>query len=143
MASFEPGGDQKAITKIANEHYGGYRELFEAHGWRWTGQKAMADSSTLVKDFYGTIANFAQYRDVNGLPENPFNNTPSVFIKAFHGFHPASWACVGWKSSTRLETMLSQTSSPFIMAIWVTEKAAKHDEHMKGKVVGFLSLIHI
>jgi hypothetical protein len=38
--------------------------------------------------------------------------------------------------------MLRKTSSPFIMAIWVTEKAAKHDESLRGKVVGFYELSH-
>lgn len=142
MAEFKPGGDQQAITKIANEHYGGYRELFDAHGWPWTGQRAMSDSSKLIKNFYGSIANFVKYRDTDGLPENPFHDQPSAYIKAFHGFHPLSWGCVGWKSLTRLETMIEETTSPFIMAIWVTHKAANHDKHMKGKVVGFYELSH-
>lgn len=139
---YAPGGDQQAIAKIANEIYGGYPEMFEAHGWDWPGSKAMALSSKLIKDYYGSIEAFEAYRSLDNLPEDPFADNPSIWIKAFHGFHPPSWACVGWKSETRLNTVKGETSSPFIMVIWVTESAPKHDKRLRGRIAGFYELSH-
>lgn len=142
MVAFEPGGDQKAISQIAQEVYGGYRELFDAHGWEWVGSNSMAQSATLIKNFYGSIESFVKYQGLDGLPEDPFEATPSAYIKAFHGFDPPSWGCVGWKLLTRLETISDETSSPFIMAIWVTTSAKKENAAMRGRVVGFYELSH-
>jgi len=32
MSKFEPGGDAKAISRIASERYGGFATMFEQHG---------------------------------------------------------------------------------------------------------------
>ncbi len=69
----------------------------------------------------------------------PFAKNPSVRIKGVYGFAPQSWGCIGWKSKTTLERIKKETSSPFIMAVWVTKNA---DKNMKGKVVGFYELTH-
>ena len=55
---FEPGGDAKAISLVANKVYGGYREMFEAHEWAERGSEMMRKVQTRVKETYGSIAAF-------------------------------------------------------------------------------------
>lgn len=33
MPKFEPGGDAKAISRIASPHYGSFLAMIEHHGW--------------------------------------------------------------------------------------------------------------
>ncbi|MBP8232879.1 MAG: hypothetical protein KAY22_11290 [Rhizorhabdus sp.] len=63
MSDFEPGGDAKAITRIASAHYGGYLGMFEAHGWTERGSDMMRKVQTRVKVQYGSIAAFVAHHD--------------------------------------------------------------------------------
>ena len=72
--------------------------------------------------------------------DDPFDGNPSVWITAFHGFDPKSWGCVGWPSEGRRETVIKETTNPFIVMIWRTNKAENKAE--RGKVVGFYELSH-
>ena len=56
---FAQGGDAKAISRIANEHFGGYSEMFEAHDWPERGSDMMRKVQSRVKEQYGSISAFA------------------------------------------------------------------------------------
>ncbi|WP_192966884.1 hypothetical protein [Phycobacter azelaicus] len=64
-ATYEPGGDAKAISRIAKTHFGGsYKIMFEAHGWELEdGQQYMHQASSRIKDTYGSIAAFEAHFD--------------------------------------------------------------------------------
>ena len=57
---FEPGGDAKAISEIANRRYGGFEGMFEHHGWEERGSNMMRKVQTRVKDTYGSVAAFVE-----------------------------------------------------------------------------------
>ena len=63
MSDFEPGGDAKAISRIASAHYGGFAGMFETHGWAERGSDMMRKVQTRVKAQYGSIAAFVDHHD--------------------------------------------------------------------------------
>ena len=63
MSDFEPGGDAKAISRIAMTRYGGYSGMFEHHGWAERGSDMMRKVQTRVKEQYGSIAAFVDHHD--------------------------------------------------------------------------------
>lgn len=64
-STYEPGGDAKAISRVAKAYFGGsYKTMFEAHGWELEdGQHYMHQASSRIKDTYGAIAAFEAYFD--------------------------------------------------------------------------------
>jgi hypothetical protein len=68
-SSYEPGGDAKAISRIAKTHFGGsYKAMFEAHGWVLEeGQQYMHQASSRIKDQFGSIAAFEAHFDGKGV----------------------------------------------------------------------------
>lgn len=67
-AAYEPGGDAKAISRIAKEHFGGsYKTMFQAHGWILEdGQQYMHQASSRIKEQYGSIALFESHFEGGG-----------------------------------------------------------------------------
>ena len=53
-----PGWDAKLISKIAKNHYGGFKEMFEAHGWPERGSQMMQSVQSRVAETYGSIRLF-------------------------------------------------------------------------------------
>lgn len=66
--TYEPGGDAKAIPRIAREHFeGSYRKMFDAHGWGLEdGQQYMHQAPSRIRDQYGSIAAFEKHFDAKG-----------------------------------------------------------------------------
>jgi hypothetical protein len=65
----------------------------------------------------------------------------SVYIKGFYGWTPETWAAIGF-SNNRRETLISNTTDPFIMIIYVTENAKAASADIRGKIVGFYIVSH-
>jgi len=63
MNKFEPGGDAKAISRIASDRYGGFAAMFEQHGWEERGSDMMRKVQTRVKEQYGSIVAFVDHHD--------------------------------------------------------------------------------
>ena len=63
MSNFEPGGDGKAISRIASERYGSFAAMFEKHGWEERGSDMMRKVQTRVKEQYGSIVAFVDHHD--------------------------------------------------------------------------------
>lgn len=57
---FEPGGDAKAISRIARERYGDFERMFEHHDWAERGSDMMRKVQTRVKESYGSVAAFVE-----------------------------------------------------------------------------------
>ena len=55
---FEPGGDAKAISRIASARYGGFESMFAHHDWPERGSDMMRKVQTRVKESYGSVAAF-------------------------------------------------------------------------------------
>ncbi|PBN41646.1 hypothetical protein [Sphingobium sp. D43FB] len=66
MSKFEPGGDAKAISRIASAKYGSFLAMFEKHGWPERGSDMMRKVQTRVKEEYGSVAAFVLRHEVVG-----------------------------------------------------------------------------
>ena len=53
-----PGWDPRAISQVATDVFGGYREMFEYHGWPERGQAMMPNACKRVKEHYGSVESF-------------------------------------------------------------------------------------
>ena len=58
---YRPGGDAIAISRIANQHFGGFREMFVHHGWAERGSDMMRKVQSRVKETYGSIKDFEEF----------------------------------------------------------------------------------
>jgi len=56
----QPGWDAKEITRIASQQFGGFPEMFDAHGWPERGSDMMRKVQSRVKETYGSIAAFSE-----------------------------------------------------------------------------------
>ena len=63
MSEFTPGGDAQAIWRIADNHYGGARQMFEAHEWPERGSDMMRKVQTRVKECYGSVSAFVAHHE--------------------------------------------------------------------------------
>ena len=66
-STYTPGGDAKAIARIARERFGGFTGLFEHHGWPERGQDMMRKVQTRVVETYGSVRAFEQHFEADGL----------------------------------------------------------------------------
>ena len=53
-----PGWDRQAVHRIADEHFGGTKGLFEAHGWPERGSDMPRQIMTRVKEAFGSVEAF-------------------------------------------------------------------------------------
>jgi hypothetical protein len=60
VSAFEPGGDAKAIARIAADRYQGFLGMFERHGWPERGSEMMRKVQTRIKEHYGSVAAFVE-----------------------------------------------------------------------------------
>ena len=55
---YTPGGDAKIIAEVANRRFGGFRGMFEHHGWPERGSDMMRKVQTRVVESYGSVKAF-------------------------------------------------------------------------------------
>lgn len=65
-------------------------------------------------------------------------------ITSFWGWTPESWGCVGFTEAGRRDTIISESTDPFIMVVYVTKNAGepRGDIDYRGYVAGFYELTH-
>lgn len=63
--SYTPGGDAKAISYIARNYFGGFREMFVHHGWPERGSGMMQKVQSRVTETYGSVKNFERFYSEN------------------------------------------------------------------------------
>ena len=54
-----PGWDAQVIHRIAAKKFGGLLGLYEHHGWPERGNRMMPTVQTHIKEYYGSIEQFA------------------------------------------------------------------------------------
>lgn len=57
-STYTPGGDAKAIANVAKAKFGGFKEMFEHHGWPERGSDMMRKVQTRVVETYGSVKAF-------------------------------------------------------------------------------------
>jgi len=147
---FSQGGDAKAISRIATEVYGGFRQMFDAHGWDAPGEKLMTSASALIVKQYGTIRAFeAAHHDRLGLNHRSANDVwdreYDVLLTSFWGWTPDTWGTVGWSGDrglARRRNLLAQLTDPFITVCYVTSNKSHVERDLKGKIAGFYVVSH-
>ncbi len=60
-ARYTPGGDAKAIARIAKERFGNFTTMFEHHGWPDRGEEMMRKVQSRVADTYGSVRAFEEH----------------------------------------------------------------------------------
>ena len=66
-------------------------------------------------------------------------------ITSFWGWSPQTWGCVGFSQKGRRDTIVRETTDPFIMVIYVTDNAGEPEEgelDYRGQVAGFYVISH-
>lgn len=82
-------------------------------------------------------------RGCQAMSDDIWSTTPSVWITSFWGWSPEKWGTVGFTWSARRDTIVRETTDPFIMVATVTKTAPDADPDIRGKVTGFYLLSHI
>lgn len=65
---YAPGGDAKAIARIAKERFGGFQRMFEYHGWPERGPDMMRKVQTRVAETYCSVKAFEKHFTTEGQP---------------------------------------------------------------------------
>jgi len=65
------GWDGRAISRIAKARYGGFKEMFVAHGWPETGRAMVPAIRARINEKYGSVEAFCQRNGYDpDAPEN-------------------------------------------------------------------------
>ena len=134
MADFVPGGDQKAIHRIAKEFYGDLKTMFARHHWPWSGNRAMAEVATFIITDYGSIKDFADMHDVEeNIIENQLYGSLENNIRAKNtwlmeyevglkkNWEPKHWGVNGFSSKQEADAFLEQARNGALFVCYDTE----------------------
>ena len=72
-----------------------------------------------------------------------WGNDRSVYLTSFWGWTPDTWGTVGFTKRGRRDTIVRQTTDPFIMVIYVTKGGPDIDSDIRGKITGFYLVSHV
>ena len=142
---YAPGGDAQAISVIAKRDYGGLLEMFTHHGWPERGNQMMPAQGKRVVERYGSIRRFeeAHHPGIKMTPQQMWSGEYSILLTSFWGWGPERWGTVGFTDLGRRETILKETSDPFIVVIYLTKNAQNAPPDMRGMITGFYLVSHI
>lgn len=149
-SSFSPGGDAKAISRIAREQYGGFRQMFDHFGWAAPGNELMTTAPALIVKKFGSIRAFEAAHQKPppvepSVPTDIWDHNYSVLFTSFWGWTPDTWGTVGWtgdRGLARRDNLLDQLTDPFITVCYVTSNKTYIDPTLKGKIAGFYLVSH-
>lgn len=146
--AYSQGGDAQAIKEVAEQVYGGYRQMFDAHGWNVPGDKLMTSASSLIVENYGSIESFEKthFGNANELWDCEYD----VRLTSLWAWMPSSWAAIGWSNDSgekKRDNLLKKLTAPFIVVCYLTKNASKKDgmnanSALDGKLVGFYLVSH-
>ena len=139
---YQQGGDAQAIQKIANDYYGGYANMFEAHGWPERSTKIMPAVQSRVVETYGSVLAFEQAHRRSELMfpmEAMKSDPPNVWLTSFYGFRPEEWGLLGFTDEERRRSFL-EGSKPGVLV--VVYGAGEASEEELGQVIGIQQCSH-
>jgi hypothetical protein len=142
--SRKPGWDAQVISRIARDYYGGMAEMFEAQDWPERGAAMMPAQQSRVAETYGNVEAFAAAHEspASLTPQQILDGRYSVMLTSFWGWTPETWGKVGFTVAGRRETIVSESSDPLVMFVYVTKSAKGAADEIKGQLVGFYLLSH-
>lgn len=142
QAKYAQGGDAQAIRRVADAYYGGYTNMFEAHGWPERSTKIMPSVQRHVVDTYGSVAAFESAHKPEELMfpmEAIKSDPPNVWLTSFYGFRPEAWGFLGFADDTRRRGFLKETKPGVLVVIYGAGQASKDE---LGKVIGIQQCSH-
>lgn len=145
-SKYSPGGDAQMIAQIATAKFGGYLQMFEHHDWPERGEEMMRKVQSHVANAYGSVRAFEEhfrYGDGSGLGGDILGKVSSVWITSFWGWSPESWGTVGFTAPGRRDTIVRETTDPFVVVVYVTKTAPGAGEDVRGKITGFYLVSHV
>lgn len=139
---YNPGGDAQAIKRIAENYYGGYRNMFEAHGWPERSTKIMPAVQSRVVEAYGSVRAFdqAHERDTLMFPMEAIRaDPPNVWLTSFYGFRPEEWGLLGFTDEGRRRSFLEGSQPGVLVVVYGAGQALTAD---RGKIIGIQQCSH-
>lgn len=136
------GWDAQAIKKIADGYYGGYGNMFEAHGWPERSTKIMPAVQSRVVETYGSIRDFEEAHAPGGgmFPMGAIKSEPpNAWLTSFYGFDPEYWGYLGFTGEERRKNFLKKSQPGVLVAIYGVGEAAKDE---RGKIIGLIQCSH-
>ncbi|MFL9828080.1 hypothetical protein [Rhodoplanes sp. SY1] len=141
-ASYTQGGDAQAIRRIAEDYYGGYKNMFEAHGWPERGDKIIPAVQSHVVETYGSVRAFEQAHE-RGEAMFPMEaikaDPPNVWLTSFYGFRPEEWGLLGFTDEGRRRSFINGSKPGVLVVVYAAGQAPKED---LGKVIGIQQCSH-
>ena len=134
--------DAQAIKRVAESYYGGYRNMFDAHGWSERNDQMIADAPRRIIQTYGSVQSFEEKHALSELMfpiEAIKSDPPNVWITSFYGFRPEEWGFLGFTKESARNSFLNRSKPGVLVAVYGTERAAKDE---RGKVIGILQCSH-
>ncbi len=136
------GWDAQAIQKIANGYYGGYANMFEAHGWPERSTKIMPAVQSRVVETYGSIRDF---EEAHPPSDNMFpmaaikSKPPNVWLTSFYGFRPEEWGFLGFSDPKMLTSFLNRSEPGVLVVVYGGPKAKQVE---RGRIIGIQQCSH-
>ena len=134
-----PGWDAQAINIIAEEHYGGLKELFEAHGWPERGSSMMPIQQRRVAEVYGSVANFVRDHEFAALMD-PFEaierDPPNVWLTSAYVLFLGNWGF----TEKRMRASFIRKNKPGVLV--VIYGASRSAPQHRGKIIGLQQQSH-
>lgn len=140
--NYNQGGDAQAIHRVANDYYGGYKNMFEAHGWPERSTKIIPAVQSRVVEAYGTVRAFEEAHRPTELMfpmEAIKSDPPNVWLTSFYGFRPEEWGFLGFADETRRQAFVLGSKPGVLVVIYGAGEAAKGELH---KVIGIQQCSH-
>lgn len=146
-ADRKQGWDKAAIGRIARDAYGGYPDLFDAHGWSTDGKMTSQIAPTRVVETYGSVDAFVKAHEA-GVEGNALLNPsaaiasdpPDVWLTSYYGFAPEEWGLLGF-TLERWRKRFLRESRPGALVVIYGAMGSKPEE--QGRVLGIQQQSHV
>lgn len=141
-SKYNQGGDAQAISQIAKNYYGSYRNMFEVHGWDVPGDKMMTSAPSLIVREYGSVQRFEELHapgDLMSPMEAIYSDPPNVWLTSFYGFGPEEWGFLGFTDEKRRQSFIAGSKPGVLVVVYGAGRAKKSDLY---QIVGLQQCSH-
>ncbi len=141
-SKYTQGGDSQAIKAIADDYYGSYTNMFEAHEWPERSAKILPAVQSRVVEAYGSVLSFEQAHQRSELMfpmEAIKSDPPNVWLTSFYGFNPEEWGMLGFADAERRQSFLDASKPGVLVVVYGAGKASKEE---LGQVIGIQQCSH-
>ena len=130
------------IREIVHDHYGGYVEFFQAHGWPERGPDMQGAVERRIAETYGTGQAFERWHvepvvdPLEAIRADP----PNVWLTSYYGFSEPYQNFWGFPKAYDRKHFL-QDSCPGTLVVIYAVKSRKARREIRGKIIGLLQMV--